>query len=270
MFNLRKKRFKEIGVIADTSRKASKALEALCDKYDVVNLGDTDLASARKKVDVIGALGGDGFMLRTLHEFIGDDIPFYGLNCGSVGFLMNVYGEDNLLARLDKAVETQVRPLRMKATCAKGMEHEALAINEVSLLRQTRQTAAIRISIEDKVQMQELMCDGVLLSTPAGSSAYNYASNGPILPLSANLLALTPISAFRPRRWKGALLPHDLEVKFDILHSYKRPVSAVADFTEIRDVISVSVREEKTKRITLLFDPESSLEERILKEQFVI
>lgn len=269
MFPLRKKRFKEIGVIADTSRKASKALESLCDRYHLTNLGDTDLASARKKVDVVVVLGGDGFMLRTLHEFISDNIPFYGLNCGSVGFLMNEYHEENLLSRLDKSVETLVRPLKMTATCAKGIEHEALAINEVSLLRQTRQTAAIRISIEDKIKMPELMCDGVMLSTPAGSSAYNFASDGPILPLSANLLALTPISAFRPRRWKGALLPHDLEVKFDILNNYKRPVSAVADFTEVRDVISVSVREDKTKQLKLLFDPESSLEERILKEQFI-
>ena len=265
----RKKRFKEIGIIADTSRKARKALENLCDQYDLVNLADTDMAKARGHVDVIVVLGGDGFMLRTLHEFIGDGIPFYGLNCGSVGFLMNDYNEEGLLKRLEHAVDTIVRPLKMHAICAKGMEHEALAINEVSLLRQTRQTAAIRISIEDKIQMNELMCDGVLLSTPAGSSAYNFASGGPILPLSANLLALTPISPFRPRRWKGALLPHDLEVKFDILHHYKRPVSAVADFTEIRDVVSVTVREEKRKRLTLLFDPESSLEERILKEQFI-
>lgn len=265
-----KKKYKHIGVLADTSRKARSALEKLYDHYDdLINLADCDLEKVRKKLDAIVVLGGDGFMLRTLHEFLNDGIPFYGLNCGSVGFLMNEYREEGLMERIAKSIETQIRPLKMTATCSDGYDHEAIAINEVSLLRQTRQTAAIRIHLDEKMQMSELMCDGVLLSTPAGSSAYNFASGGPILPLNANLLALTPISPFRPRRWKGALLPHALPVRFEILHHHKRPVSAVADFTEIRDVVSVEVKESVRKKITLLFDPDQSLEERILKEQFV-
>lgn len=265
-----KRKYKHIGVLADNSRKARNAFDKLADHYEeLLNLADTDLEKARRKLDLIVVLGGDGFMLRTLHEFMGDGVPFYGLNCGSVGFLMNEYREEGLIERLERAVESPIHPLKMEATCADGEVHEALAINEVSLLRQTRQTAAIRIHIDGNVQMSELMCDGVLLSTPAGSSAYNFASGGPILPLDANLLALTPISPFRPRRWKGALLPHGVEVKFEILHHHKRPVSAVADFTEIRNVVSVKITERRRKKITLLFDPEQSLEERILKEQFV-
>lgn len=265
-----KRKYKHIGVLADNSRKARNALEKLFEHQDdLVNLADTDIEKARRKLDLMVVLGGDGFMLRTLHEFMGDGFPFLGLNCGSIGFLMNDYREDGLLERVERAIETPIHPLKMEATCEDGETHEALAINEVSLLRQTRQTAAIRIHIDDKMQMSELMCDGVLLSTPAGSSAYNFASGGPILPLNANLLALTPISPFRPRRWKGALLPHDLEVRFEILHHHKRPVSVVADFTEVRNVVSVTVSERRRKKITLLFDPEHSLEERILKEQFV-
>lgn len=265
-----KRKYKHIGVLADNSRKARNALEKLFDHHDeLLNMADTDVEKARKKLDLMVVLGGDGFMLRTLHEFMNDGFPFYGLNCGSVGFLMNEYHEEGLVERLQQAVESPIHPLGMHVVCEDGETHDALAINEVSLLRQTRQTAAIRIHIDGKTQMNELMCDGVLLATPAGSSAYNFASGGPILPLDANLLALTPISPFRPRRWKGALLPHGVEVQFEILHHHKRPVSAVADFTEIRDVVSVKITERRRKKITLLFDPEQSLEERIIKEQFV-
>jgi NAD+ kinase len=217
--------------------------------------------------DIVVALGGDGFMLSTLHAFLGKGKPIYGMNVGSVGFLMNEYRKDHLLDRLVVAERALVHPLRMQAHSAKGVT-EALAFNEVSLLRETRQAAKIRILVDGRARIAELICDGVLVSTPAGSTAYNLSAHGPILPIEAALLALTPISAFRPRRWRGAILPHRAKVKFDILESKKRPVSAVADDFEVRDVSSVDVAEDRSISMTMLYDHGHNLDERILAEQF--
>ena len=221
-----------------------------------------------KDCDVIVALGGDGFMLQTLHEFLDCGRPIYGMNLGSVGFLMNEFREEALEERLAKAESAKIHPLSMRATNAAGTK-QACAFNEVSLLRQTRQAAKIRILVDDKVRTSELICDGVLVSTPAGSTAYNLSAHGPILPIDADLLALTPISAFRPRRWRGALLSHRARVRFEILEAAKRPVSAVADDLEVRDVTSVDIAEDRSISVTMLFDAGHSLDERILAEQFV-
>ncbi len=223
---------------------------------------------APEDADIIVALGGDGFMLETLHRFMQHPVPVYGMNRGSVGFLMNDYIEDDLPARLACAQAATLHPLRMHAVTMAGAVEEALAINEVALLRQLRQAAKIRISIDGKQRMPELICDGVLLSTPAGSTAYNLSAHGPIVPMTANLLPLTPISAFRPRRWRGALLPSNAEVLFEILEADKRPVSAVADFKEVRDVASVAVNQDTSVALTILFDPGRELSERIISEQF--
>lgn len=217
---------------------------------------------------VIVALGGDGFMLETLHRHMASGRPIYGMNRGSVGFLMNEYSEDDLLERINAAERALIHPLRMVAVDLQGATHKALAINEVSLLRQTRQTAKIRISIDGKVRLAELFCDGVLLATPAGSTAYNLSAHGPIVPLDARVLALTPISAFRPRRWRGALLPHAARVRFEVLEADKRPASAVADNFEVRDVVRVDIAEDREVALTMLFDAGRSLEERVLAEQF--
>jgi len=217
--------------------------------------------------DVIVALGGDGFMLQTLHSFTGKGKPIYGMNLGSVGFLMNDYREDELLERLKAAEHAEIHPLKMTAHSPKGVT-EARAFNEVSLLRETRQAAKIRITVDGKPRISELICDGVLVSTPAGSTAYNLSAHGPILPIDAALLALTPISAFRPRRWRGALLPHRAKVRFEILESAKRPVSAVADDFEVRDVSAVDVAEDRSIAMTMLYDAGHNLDERILSEQF--
>jgi NAD+ kinase len=219
------------------------------------------------KCDIVVALGGDGFMLQTLHAFLGKNKPIYGMNVGSVGFLMNEYHQDDLMARLDAAERAVVHPLRMLAHNAKGAT-EALAFNEVSLLRETRQAAKIRIHVDGRPRIAELICDGVLVSTPAGSTAYNLSAHGPILPIDADLLALTPISAFRPRRWRGAILPHRAKVRFEILENRKRPVSAVADDFEVRDVSAVDVAEDRSISMTMLYDHGHSLDERILAEQF--
>ena len=215
-------------------------------------------------------LGGDGFMLQTLHRVLRLAKPVYGMNCGSVGFLMNPYREDALLERLAAAQEAVLHPLRMRARRAYNGSTEALAFNEVSLLRQLAQAAKIRITVDGRVRLPELICDGVLISTPAGSTAYNLSAHGPIVPLSANLLPMTPISAFRPRRWRGALLPSTADVVFDILEADKRPVSAVANSTEVRDVVSVSVCEDRSVSVTVLFDPDQGLSERIIAEQFTV
>jgi NAD+ kinase len=219
------------------------------------------------KCDIVVALGGDGFMLQTLHAFLSKGKPIYGMNVGSVGFLMNEYRQDDLLERLSAAERAVVHPLRMQAHSPKGMT-EALAFNEVSLLRETRQAAKIRIHVDGRPRIAELICDGVLVSTPAGSTAYNLSAHGPILPIDAALLALTPISAFRPRRWRGAILPHRAKVRFDILENRKRPVSAVADDFEVRDVSSVDVAEDRSISMTMLYDQGHNLDERILAEQF--
>ena len=233
----------------------------------------TELAAAYgncapQEADVIVPLGGDGFMLETLHGHIDDGIPVYGMHRGSVGFLMNSYEKDGLRDRLASADAVTLHPLKMTAR-TNGDAEEALAINEVSLLRESRQAAKIRIKIDGVTRIDELICDGVLVSTPAGSTAYNLSAHGPIIPIGTELLALTPISAFRPRSWRGALLPARTEVAFEILEADKRPVSAVADFTEVRDVTHITVREARDHSLTLLFDAEHNLEERIIREQFL-
>ena len=239
--------------------EAQEARERLVVRYGVV---------PEEEAQVIVALGGDGFMLETLHRHIPDSPPIYGMNRGSVGFLMNEYAEEGLLERVNAAERALIHPLRMVATDVGGRTHKALAINEVSLLRQTRQTAKLRISIDGKVRLAEMFCDGALVATPAGSTAYNLSAHGPIIPLDARVLALTPISAFRPRRWRGALLPHTAKVTFEILEADKRPVSAVADNFEVRDVLRVDVAEDRSVGLTMLFDAGRSLEERVLAEQF--
>ncbi len=223
---------------------------------------------AEAEADAIVALGGDGFMLEVLHRHLERSPPVYGMNFGSVGFLMNDYVEDDLPARVAEAERAVLHPLVMRVTDAAGETHEALAINEVSLLRQTRQTAKLRLTVDGKVRMEELICDGALVSTPAGSSAYNLSAHGPVVPLNAQVLALTPISAFRPRRWRGALLPHTAQVTFTVLEADKRPVSAVADNFEVRDVCEVRVAETREVDLVMLFDAGRSLEERVLAEQF--
>jgi NAD+ kinase len=248
-----------IAFVASERAEAQAACAKLAKRY-----GHTKLEDAQ----VIVALGGDGFMLETLHGQIDSRTPIYGMNWGTLGFLMNEYNEEDLLDRINAAERTVVHPLRMVAADMHGGLHRALAFTEVSLLRQTRQTAKLRISIDGKVRLGELSCDGALVSTPAGSTAYNLSAHGPIIPLDAQVLALTPISAFRPRRWRGALLRHTAKVKFEVLEAEKRPVSAVADNFEVRDVVEVHVSEDRDVALTMLFDAGRSLEERVLAEQF--
>lgn len=249
-------------VCADTE-EARAARTRLAHRY-----GNAPLTEA----DVIVALGGDGFLLETLHRALELNrerpLPVYGMNRGSVGFLLNAYREDEIAERVSASQHVQLNPLRMVATRVNGERVEALGINEVSLLRETRQAAKLRITVDKVVRLPELICDGALVATPAGSTAYNLSAHGPIVPLGAGVLALTPISAFRPRRWRGALLPHTAKIIFDILDEGKRPVSAVADFTEVREVLRVEVQECRDVALTLLFDQELNFEERILKEQF--
>jgi len=220
-----------------------------------------------ESAEIVVALGGDGFMLQTLHAFTATGKPIYGMNKGTVGFLMNEFHETDLMERLAAAEKAVIHPLKMTAHTA-DRAVEARAFNEVSLLRETRQAAKIRILVDGKPRISELICDGVLVSTPAGSTAYNLSAHGPILPIDADLLALTPISAFRPRRWRGALLPHRAQVRFEVLESGKRPVSAVADDFEVRDVTAVDVVEDRAIAMTLLYDAGHNLDERILAEQF--
>ncbi len=246
---------------AAPSDLASESRNRLVNRY-----GEAPIDEA----EVVVCLGGDGFMLETLHAMLDRELPVYGMNCGSVGFLMNAYSEEDLPQRLVRAQAAQLHPLRMHAITAEGGVEEALALNEVSLLRQRGQTAKIRISVDGRVRLAELMCDGVLVATPAGSTAYNLSAHGPIVPLSANLLPLTPISAFRPRRWRGALLPSSADVLFEVLEGDKRPVAAVADSTEVRNVISVAVGEDRSIAVTILFDPDQGLSERIIAEQFTV
>ena len=250
-----------LAILAAQNESALSAQEALAARYG---------AASPDRADVIVALGGDGFMLETLHRFLGRGIPVYGMNRGSVGFLMNDYREEDLPERIGAAQAATLHPLRMRALSTGCAPVEALAINEVSLLRESRQAAKIRILVDGKVRLPELICDGILVSTPAGSTAYNLSAHGPIVPLDASLLPMTPISAFRPRRWRGALLPSDAEVVFDILERDKRPVAAVADYTEVRDVSRVEVREARDVTLTLLFDPDHGLSERIIAEQFTV
>lgn len=219
--------------------------------------------------EVIVALGGDGFMLQTLHTAQGRGLPVYGMNCGTIGFLMNAYAEDDLPDRLREAEETKIHPLVMRAENVKGRVTKALAINEVSLLRQGPQAAKLRVVIDGRVRLEELVCDGALVSSPAGSTAYNYSAHGPILPIGSDVLALTAMSAFRPRRWRGALLPSSAVVRFEVMEGEKRPVMADADSrSSVRDVVSVEVVSDAAITHRLLFDPGHGLEERLIGEQF--
>jgi NAD+ kinase len=255
-FNLKEPR---VAVLSSQAPEALKAADRLAALYPMVAPG---------QANVIVALGGDGVMLQTLHSYMGMEIPIYGMHRGSVGFLMNEYQEYGLLERIQAAKLNIVHPLKMTARDMNGRALEALAINEVSMFRQTYQAARLSLSVDGNIRLSELICDGVLIATPAGSTAYNLSVGGPILPLKAPLLALTPISPFRPRRWRGALLPNTAQVTVAVLEADRRPVSAVADHQEFRNVAAISVREERNVALHLLFDPGHALEERILAEQF--
>lgn len=252
-------RFSTIGFVASDTAEAQAAMQRLVARYDGV---DPEQAS------VVVALGGDGLMLQTLHRFMGTGKPIYGMHRGSVGFLMNDFFEDDLIERLESAGRSIVHPLLMVAHDSKGETHRTRAVNEVSLLRQSYQAAKLRISIDGKVRLAELVADGVLVATPAGSTAYNLSANGPILPLNAPLLALTPLSPFRPRRWRGALLPDHARVTVEVLEADKRPVAAVADHSEVRAVLRVDIAMDHSVDLVMLHDPGHSLDERILREQF--
>jgi NAD+ kinase len=251
--------FRRLAFVAAEVPQARRALNRLVKIY-----GRHDVENA----DVIVALGGDGLMLQTLHRCMSSGKAIYGMNRGSVGFLMNDYDEKNLRERIRAAELTTVRPLRMSATDQAGRVHKAMAFNEVSFLRQTHQTASLRISIDGHVRLEELKCDGILIATPVGSTAYNLSAYGPILPINSPLLALTPISPFRPRRWRGAIIPHQARVTIESLESDKRPVSAVADQVEVRHIRKVEIAEDRKRSARLLFDPGHSLAERVLAEQF--
>lgn len=249
----------KIAFLASETSKAQQSLKSLVSRY-----GQHDPLSA----DVMVVLGGDGFMLQCLHQFMNHDIPVFGLRRGTVGFLMNDYADDDLIERIENAKRTILHPLLMQATNVAGEVVESLAINEVSLLRQTKQSAHIQIKINDQVKIENLVGDGVMVATPAGSTAYNLSVHGPVIPLGSEILALTPISPFRPRRWRGAIIPSHAVVTFDILNHPKRPVSATADNTEVRDVTKVVIKESRKHRINALYDPLHNLEDRIINEQF--
>jgi NAD+ kinase len=253
------KSFENICFVSSDTDEAVAAAERLRQRY-----GDV----SPDKADAIVALGGDGLMLQTLHAHMDAAIPIYGMNRGSVGFLMNEYAEDDLKTRLAKAKINVIHPLRMNVLDNSGTDHQALAINEASLFRQTYQAAKLRITVDGTERIEELVCDGVLVATPAGSTAYNLSAHGPILPINAPLFALTPISPFRPRSWRGALLPNKANVVIDVLEADKRPVSAVADHTEFRSVVQVDIAEEASIDLFMMFDPGHALEDRILAEQF--
>ena len=252
-----------IACVADDSQAAQAAYRALSAEYKFVKV------NAKQLPDVILVLGGDGFMLQTMHEHMDKNIPFYGMNCGTVGFLLNQLRVETLFDRLSQAKPSTLYPLRMFARDRDGKQHKLLAINEVSLFRQTRQAANIRVTVDHVVRIPTMVGDGIMVSTPAGSTAYNFSAGGPIVPLDANLIALTPISPFRPRRWRGALLPQHSSVYLEVLNPEKRPVGAVGDFTEVRNVTSLSITQDREFPLTLLFDPEHHLEQRLIHEQFM-
>ncbi len=257
-------KFRKLALSVSDAAKAKESAEALADAHDWVPL---------EEADAVVTLGGDGHMLHTLHHMLdsGRLVPAYGINRGTIGFLMNRYrSSGDLLARINRARQITISPLKMVATTRDGKTHVQQAINEVSLLRETRQTAKIEVSVGGKVRVKELVSDGVLVATPAGSTAYNLSANGPILPLDSRLLALTPISAFRPRRWRGAILPDRTEIRLRIVEPDKRPVAAVADQKEFRDIAQVDLSKDRENQLSLLFDPGQSLEERIVAEQFIV
>ncbi|WP_454916977.1 NAD kinase [Xanthobacter sediminis] len=250
----------KIAFVSNDTPEAETARERLVARYG---------AASEEDAEVIVALGGDGLMLQTLHRFRDRGLPIYGMHRGSVGFLMNTFREEGLVERLAAAQHVRIHPLLMEAVDASGTRHRAPAINEVSLLRQTYQASKLRVSIDGKVRLDQLICDGIIIATPAGSTAYNLSAHGPILPLGTALLAITPISPFRPRRWRGALVPDKARIDIAVLEADKRPVSAAADHYEVRDIVAVSARLDTSSSIDMLFDPDHGLEERILREQFV-
>ncbi|SRR6056297_620000 len=252
-------KFDRIGFVASENESAQEALAALTAKYDHVHPSEAQ---------VIVALGGDGLMLETIHAHMNDGVPVYGMNRGSVGFLMNEYSVEDLIERLEGAEITALHPLSMTATDIDGEIHQQVAINEVSLFRQTHQAAKLRVSVDGKVRLSELVADGLLVATPSGSTAYNLSVQGPILPIGAPLLALTPISPFRPRRWRGALLPNAARIDIEVMSPHLRPVGAVADNRETRSVVSVRIQEDPAAEYLMMFDPGHNLDERILTEQF--
>jgi NAD+ kinase len=247
---------------ASEGNTAQKALKEITKNHKNHKLSDADIAIV---------LGGDGTMLETLHTLHDKNhkIPVYGLNCGSVGFLLNPYRKEHLLEKIINANSVEIYPLNLSCKNEEGTENDIIAFNEVSLLRETRQAAKLQIIVDKTERIQQLVCDGILLATPAGSTAYNLSANGPILPISANLLALTPISPFRPRRWRGALIPSNVCVEINVHNPDKRPVSATADSKELRNIQSVTITQSQKHNQTLLFDPDHNLGERILKEQFL-
>ena len=249
----------KIAFLSNNSTEAIQAIEDLVSRY-----GKTE----PEKADVVVAVGGDGFMLQTQHQFMNTEIPVYGMNKGRVGFLMNEYSVAGLEERIDKAIANRIHPLEMNATDAEGESHISKAINEVSMLRQSYQAASLDIFIDGKLRLSSLICDGLLLATPAGSTAYNLSAHGPIIPIAAPLLALTPVSPFRPRRWRGALIPDTSIVEINVNEPDKRPVNAVADHIEIKSVHKIKIHEDKDSAGILLFDPDHSWDERILTEQF--
>ncbi|AFC86278.1 NAD kinase [Frateuria aurantia] len=250
-----------LAFVANETEVAQQAREALVARYASV---------PPEQAEVIVPLGGDGFMLRTLHAYRRLGIPFYGMKLGHVGFLMNHYQQSDLPERVRRAQSTRLYPLAMQVTDIHGRQHRALAFNEVALLRQTNQAAHVEVGLDGEVKLPALVCDGVLVSTPAGSTAYNLSAHGPILPLGANVLALTPISPFRPRRWRGAILPDATRVTLRILDPGKRPASITADFFEVRDMTRVEIGQSRDEGVQLMFDPEHNLEQRILDEQFAL
>lgn len=257
---MQQKKYSKISCIADDNQKSLQALSSIQEKYHIVNLED--------KPDIIIVLGGDGFMLHSLHHLMHLNIPLYGMNVGHIGFLMNNFSLENLLIRIENAKITSINPLEMRAIQADHLEHTRVAINEIYLLRDTNQAARINIYINDILQINGMVCDGVLVSTAAGSTAYNLSAGGPVIPLEADLLALTPLNPFRPRRWRGALLPSSARIKFEILEPEKRFTNAVADFYEVKHIVNVEIKKAEDKKIDLLFDEGHSLEERIIREQF--
>ena len=254
------KKIEKVACVASRSPRAQKGLAALAAACPLVPVAEAD---------VIIALGGDGFLLSTVHEQVDTGVPIYGMNRGTIGFLLNEFHVDGLLERLNKAQSQTLNPLLMTATNVVGQRFTALAFNEVALLRYSQQSANIRVLINGKERLDNLVCDGIMVATPAGSTAYNLSARGPIIPLGSNVLALTPVSPFRPRRWNGALLPHSVTVEFEILNPKRRPVSASADSFEVREVAHITVAEDHSRPARILFDPDHSLEERIFSEQFV-
>ncbi len=260
-------KYKNIAIIAaDKNKKAELIKKNLIKKYGFKDLSKNHLNI--KNIDLVLALGGDGLMLHLLHKYEQQNLPIYGVNCGTIGFLMNAYDQEKILEKIENSKEAIIHPLRMQAIDANDDLHDNIAINEVSLIRQTNQTAKINIKINGKVRLKNLAADGILVATSAGSTAYNLSLRGPIIPLNANILALTPISPFRPRNWRGALLPSESKIEFEIIDHSLRPVSATADYNEVRNVKKVLIKEDRNIKFRILFDSKHSLEERISKEQF--